>query len=267
MINPKELPVSMQVLDRLVSALAVTLTCPRCKQVIPSEDVNVPNDIAFCRNCNLTHSLSGLALGVQIDENVDLSRPPAGTSFQREGSGTVIRATHRSFGQALGLLLFCLFWNGIVSVFVSFAIASTLQHLGVTLPHGFPAPTSHGHPVGIGLTLFLWLFLTPFIAIGLGMLAGFFNCLLGRTEIRIQGGQGIVFSGVGPLSFRKRFATSDVTNVRIESQNWRDNSGNAQRKSQIVIDTRNKPVRFGSMLAADRRQFVAAAVRKELVRG
>ena len=37
----------MQVLDKIVSAIAVTPTCPRCKSVIPSEDVNVANDIAF----------------------------------------------------------------------------------------------------------------------------------------------------------------------------------------------------------------------------
>jgi hypothetical protein len=30
----------------------VTPTCPKCKQAIPSEDVNVAKDVAYCRACN-----------------------------------------------------------------------------------------------------------------------------------------------------------------------------------------------------------------------
>src|SRR5689334_1099017 len=178
-----------QMLEKIVSRLSVTPTCPRCKRVIPSDDVNVANDIAFCRNCNLSHRLSALAFGTTIDENVDVSNPPGGTWFQRDGGGVIIGATHRSLGQAFGLLLFCLFWNGIVSVFVLLAIASTLQHLGVPVPHWFPSPTSKGNFIPLGMTIFLWLFLTPFIAIGLGTLAAFLSCLAGRTELRIQGGE------------------------------------------------------------------------------
>ena len=69
--------VDKQWLDKVVSALSVTPTCPRCKGVIPSEDVNVANDIAFCRHCNLSHRLSDLTSGSTVDENVDASRPPA----------------------------------------------------------------------------------------------------------------------------------------------------------------------------------------------
>jgi 5-methylcytosine-specific restriction endonuclease McrA len=31
----------------------VTPTCRKCKQAIPGEDVNVANDVAYCRACNL----------------------------------------------------------------------------------------------------------------------------------------------------------------------------------------------------------------------
>jgi hypothetical protein len=257
---------SMQVLDKIVSTLAVTPTCPRCKSVIPSEDVNVANDIAFCRKCDLSHRLSDLTLGTTVDEEVDASRPPAGTWLQRDMRGIVVGATHRSLGQAFGLLLFCLFWNGIVSVFVSFALVSTLQHLGITLPHWFPAPTSKGSPVGIGMTIFLWLFLTPFIAVGLGMLMAFLSCLAGRTEVQIQGGQGVVFNGIGPLGFRKRFSTSEVRDVRIENRRWRDNNGASHKNAQIVIETTRKPINLGSMLTDERRRFVAGCLKKELVR-
>ena len=254
----------MQVLEKLVSALSVTPTCPRCQGVIPSEDVNVANDIAFCRTCNLSHRLSNLTLGTAIDENVDVSRPPVGTAFQRDGRGVVITATHRSLSQAFGLLLFCLFWNGIVSVFVLLAIASTLRHLGAPVPHFFPSPTSKGNFIPVGMTIFLWLFLTPFIAIGLGMFATFLSCLAGRTEVRVQGGECILFTGIGPLGFHKRFSTSEVRDVRLEDKRWRDSAGDSRRKAQIVIETNGKAITFGSMLTEERRQFVPAAVKKEL---
>jgi hypothetical protein len=198
----------MRMLEQMVSSLAVTPTCPRCKGIIPSNDVNVAQDIAFCRNCNLSHQLSALTLGTTVDENVDVSSPPAGTWFREDGGGVVIGATHRSLGQAVGLLLVCLFWNGIVSVFVLLATASTLQHLGVPVPHWFPAPTSDGKIIPPGMTIFLWLFLTPFIAIGLGMVAAFLSCLGGRTEIRIDRGEVTLFTGIGALGFRKRFANA-----------------------------------------------------------
>src|SRR4051794_38003344 len=150
-----QLVANMPVLDKIVSALAVTPTCPRCKGVIPSDDVNVANDIAFCRTCNLSHHLSDLTLGTTVDTDVDASRPPAGTWFRRDGRGLVIGAAHRSLGQAFGLLLFVLFWNGIVSVFVAVALGSTFQLLGIPVPRWFPPTHSRGVPLGIGMTLFL----------------------------------------------------------------------------------------------------------------
>jgi hypothetical protein len=216
--------------------------------------------------CNVSHRLSALTSGTVIDEDVDLSRPPAGAWFRRDGLGSIIGSTHRSIGQAFGLLCFCLFWNGIVSVFVLLAIASTLQHLGVPVPHWFPSPTSHGKFMALGMTIFLWLFLTPFIAIGLGMLATFLSCLGGRTELRIQGGEAVLFTGIGPLGFRKRFHTSDVKDVRIDDKRWRDSDGDSRRQTRIVIETNGKTINFGSMLTEERRRFLAGAIRKELVR-
>src|SRR5205807_2592998 len=130
-------------LEKAIAALAVTPVCPRCRKTIPSEDINVANDIAYCRACNLSHHLSALASGVVVDPDIDLSRPPAGAWFHRDTVSAVIGASHRSPGQAFGLLLITLFWNGIVSVFVLLAIGSTLQHIGLGVPAWFPSPTSH----------------------------------------------------------------------------------------------------------------------------
>ena len=235
--------------------------------MIPTADVNVATDVAYCRACNLAHALSALAHGTTLDQNVDLGRPPAGAWYRSEGTRQVIGATNRSLGGAIGLLLVALFWNGIVSVFVLVTIAATMHNLGITPPFWFPAPKMNGGEMGVGMTLFLWIFLSPFIAVGLGMIAMFFACLAGRSEVRINGGDGAVFHGIGPIGWQKSFETSSVKDVRIDDRQWRDSDGDRQRKTNIVIETASgKLITLGSMFTDERRTFVAAAVRRTLTR-
>ena len=104
-----------------------TPTCTKCDKVIPSEDINVANDVAYCRACNITYKLSELSDDTVVPVEVDLSRPPNGAWHRRDGMGVVIGASQRSLGTAFGALLFALFWNGIVSVFVAIALGSTLH--------------------------------------------------------------------------------------------------------------------------------------------
>jgi hypothetical protein len=247
----------------------VTPTCPKCAHAIPREDVHVANDVAYCRACNLSHSLSALTHEAEMLTGVDLQRPPAGTwNRNAEMGGVVIGATHRSLGAAVGLLAVSLFWNGIVSVFVALAVASTLNLLGVPAPDWFPAPKMNGGPMGVGITIFLWLFLTPFILIGSAMIAGFFSCLAGHTEVSIRNAEGIVFSGIGAVGRRRRFDARGVQDVRLDHKHWRDSDGADQSKTHIIIEPRQgKPIKFGSMLREDRKKFLTLALRKALIRG
>ena len=243
----------------------VTPTCPKCGKVIPSEDVNVANDVAYCRACNLSHQLSALTQGTEVDADIDLNNPPAGAWHISDGTGSVIGATHRSLGAAIGALVFSLFWNGIVSVFVLVALAGTLRNLGIPLPHWFPAPNMNGSPMSVGMTIFLWLFLTPFIVIGLVMIGAFLSSIGGRTEVRMNNAEGVVFTGIGTVGYRRRFDASAVKEVRIDDRQWRDSDGGRQRKTCIVIETREgKQVKLGTMLTPERRKFVAGAMQKAL---
>jgi hypothetical protein len=235
--------------------------------VIPSDDVNVANDVAYCRECNLSYQLSALTRDAENDAGVEVNHPPAGAWRRNDGMGTVIGATHRSLGTAIGALAVALFWNGIVSVFVLIAIAGTLRHLHVPVPHWFPAPDMNGGPMSVGMTIFLWIFLTPFIVIGMVMIGTFLSCLAGRTEVQVHNAEGVVFSGIGALGWRRRFDASAVQQVRIDDKQWRDNDGGRQRKACIVIETREgKQIKFGTMLREERRRFVAAAARNTLLR-
>lgn len=245
--------------------MMVTPACPKCRHPIPPDDVNVGANLAFCRACNLAHELSVIARGTGIPPDVDLYRPPPGAWQRASGLGTFIGATQRSLSGAFFTFLFGGFWNGIVGVFVALALAATLGHLGISRPDWFPTPKMNGGPIGIGMTLFLWVFLTPFIAIGLAMIAAFLSCLGGRTELRIRDYQGELFSGIGPLGFRKRFKIPDIKDVRIETRKWRSRDGERDRTPTILIElAEGKPIKFGSSLREDRRQFIAAALRKAI---
>ena len=243
----------------------VKLVCAKCGRGIPAEDINVAKDVAYCRECNVAYALSELAQGDE-PAAVNPRQPPPGAWCRQDGMGTVIGATHRSLGTAFGALVFGLFWNGIVSIFVLLAISATLHNLHIPQPNWFPAPKMNGQEMTVGMNLFLWLFLTPFITIGLVMAGTFFSCIWGRTEVRVQKDEGVIFTGVGALGWRRRFDARSVKGVSIKASTWQ-NENRSQQRFCIVIETREgKRLKFGSLLSEERREFVEAVVRRELVR-
>jgi hypothetical protein len=204
---------------------------------------------------------------LELEEQVDLARPPAGVWRESDGLGTRMGATHRSLGAAGGLLAACLFWNGIVSVFVLLALASTLRLLGVEVPHWFPAPEMDKQPMGVGMTIFLWIFLTPFIAIGTALLVGVLMSLVGRTEVEVSHSEGVVRTGVGVLSWRRRFIPSQVKDVRVEMQRGWSRGNESEMKPAVVIEQEDgQTVSFGRGLSDARRDFLALSLRQLLVR-
>jgi hypothetical protein len=239
--------------------------CGKCKALIASRDINVATDIAYCRNCNIAHRLSVLVRSLNLDGAFDPERPPIGTSYRSSPRGTVIGASHRSLGASIGLLLICLFWNGILSVFVTLALSATLTNFGLPAPSWFPGPKMNGRAMGWGMTIFLWIFLTPFIAIGAAMFGAFVSTIAGRTEIRLRDPEGIIFTGIGALGRKRRFDMADVREVRVLDESWRDSDGDRRQRISVVIETKNgNEIKFGSMLTDERKEFVAGALRKSL---
>lgn len=213
----------------------------------------------------MAQKLSELVQAQELALDVDLSRPPEGTWHRGTGMETVIGASHRSLGGALGMLAVTLFWNGIVSVFVAVALSSTLGLLGVQQPDWMPDPVMNGSAMGIGITLFLWLFLTPFILIGIAFFLAFITCLWGRTEVRVTPVQTIVYSGIGAMGRTRRVDSSQITSVRIRKEEWHTSKGRRRTKEQIVVERTDGPeIKFGSSLGETKMKFVAGALRHAL---
>jgi hypothetical protein len=249
---------------RITLGPAMVASCPKCQRPIPTEDLNVSTDVALCRACEAVHKLSALLEAGEMTTAVDITRPPQGAWFRRQGLTVVAGATTRSLGAAAGLLFFCVFWNGIVSIFVGLASVSTLKLLGWTLPEWIGNPKMNGSEMNWGITLGLWLFLTPFIAIGLGVAGGVLMSLVGRTEVTLQGGDSSVFTGIGPLGRRRRFDSRQVRSCRIE-ENWQNSKGGTRQTREAVLQLQDgKRVKFGSGLTEERLHFVAGALRREL---
>jgi len=261
-----------------------TFACPACSEPFLPDDVNVGANVAFSRSCSKAHVLSTLAGAPtpspvvvfadpeqerlsRLVAQVDTTRPPDGAWVRDDGIETVVGASMRSIGGAVAVTFFCLFWNGIVSVFVLIAIAGSLHHAGLSLPKWFPSPImsgSGGSIMPLGVVLFLWVFLIPFLLVGSVLIATVFCMLAGRVEVTIRDNLGRVFTGIGSIGWSRRFDVSLVTAVDLAEKRWRDSDGDPAHKQQVVIDA-GKPIRFGSMLSEERKVFVAGALRKVLV--
>jgi hypothetical protein len=241
--------------------------CPNCGQPIATDDINVGEGVALCRGCGKLSRLSEVLEQPTTDPTA-ITRPPAGCSYDGSYAGaTVIRASLRSIGSAAGMLAICLFWNGIVSVFLVQAIGGLYFHFVGDLPEWFPMASagegSRGHPIPLGMTLFLCLFLTPFVVIGVCMIGAFFCFLFGAVEVDVSGSDGRVRTSIGVLRWTRRFDASQVTRVSLGQTKWQENG---RSKELIEIEAADRTVRFGTMLSPERRQWLMTVLHMLLVR-
>lgn len=240
------------------------VACPGCGRPVPLDDVNVSKDIALCRGCGRDWSYAALLAGERLDRGVDLNHPPAGAWRREEPGKTVVGATHRSLGSAIGLIGIAAFWNGIVSLFVLVAAGETTRRLGWAWPGFLPAMKMDGDGVGLWGLAGLWLFLTPFMVVGTGLVGGVALMVAGRTEAMISGGHVVVFTGIGWLGRRRRFDANDVREVRLDEVSHGRGDDASSRRSVAVELEGGRVIRFGNGLREDRRMFMAAALRQGL---
>jgi hypothetical protein len=212
--------------------------------------VNVAKDVAFCRACDRGFPLSDL-VREQSAGPVDLANPPRGCWYRDDGGEVSIGASLRSVGGVIAVLFFAAFWNGISwTIFVGMLLGSkNVSGTGIT--------HSNGQTVVSGVA---YLFISPFLLVGLLVLVLVPLALFGRTEVVIRGPDGSVFTGVGAVGRRRRFDVAAVTGVAIRPSGWTKNN-----QPQYAISLEGpSPIKFGSGLPDAKREFIAAALRKVL---
>ncbi|HYL81949.1 MAG TPA: hypothetical protein VEU07_14115 [Candidatus Acidoferrum sp.] len=214
----------------------MAVICPTCARELPLADINIQADTALCRICGNLFAPSALTRGESIAK-ADLRQPPPGVSVERVGGETVISASTRS-PLAFFFVPFMLVWSG----------GSLGGIYGSQIYRGVFDPV-------------LSLFGIPFLlgSVFLGSYA--LMTLLGRVVVRISGGEGAIFTGIGPLGFQKRFRLADI--ARVEERFSRFRSGN-QNLHAIALEGKQRMV-FGSLLNDERRYFVLSALRQTLL--
>ena len=230
--------------------------CPACDAPLSSEDINIAEGVALCPSCGKLARLSDLIEYERPSKEV-INDPPPGCSMVNQFDAMVIRVSLRSFSGFLGALFVCLFWNGITGIFVLIALAGLYTNIVGPLPAWFPAP-DFDDQMGLGMSLFLCLFLTPFVLIGLAMLGAVLLAMAGSLLVRVGGDWATVKTGVGPIGYTRRFDPRKVQRVSTGRTKWKSND---QTKPLIEIEA-DRTVRFAAGLEEAKRDWLIAVLRR-----
>ncbi len=244
--------------------------CPDCDELILAEAINIQEGFALCPVCGRLTRLSELSFRSRSIAET-LIQPPAGCSIMPADQGVVVRTSLRSITGFLFPAVFALFWNSIVSIFVLLAIAGLYANLIGPLPVWFPAlgvkdgkPEMNGGPMNLGTTLFLCVFLIPFVAIGTGMASVALMSLVGKVEVVIDEFNSYVATGIGLLVWKQRFDPLQVQSITLTTNTWE--SEGRSNSSRLIELRSDRTVKFGSLLQSDRREWMYAALKELLLK-
>ena len=167
-------------------------------------------------------------------DDLHIDHPPRGITMERAPDGTTVFKARKFGAAAFGMLFFTVLWNGITSVFVCIAISMTADKFGWNLPFKGVDWNENAPPLWG-----MWLFLTPFILVGIGTLFAAVYNFIGRAEIRVGADEGSVFKGIGSLGRTQRFAPQSVKAVEWSQYQTRRSKGGTHTHTRFIIEMKN----------------------------
>ncbi len=210
------------------------LMCPKCRMEIPLDDVNVSKDIALCRQCGQTWSYADLIEDSEISDAVPPT-PPRGAWFRENPPrGFVVGVSTRS-AIAFFVVPFMCVWSG-------FSLGG-IYGSQIVKRHFQPALSLFGIPFFLG-TLFL------------GSVAIMAVC--GKVVVTVDGDNGTIFTGVGPIGWRRRFDWRKVATVRRT-----ESYGSRGAVTQQITFDGEKRLNFAGGIKSERLDFMLAVLRKK----
>ncbi len=241
--------------------------CRKCGGAIPDADVNDATRVAFCRFCNLTFDLSKLKRDEVEEPYADLTHPPPGTWYRDDGMTKVIGATCRSTSGAIVTGLVALVWNVPILILLGIISLATLGSLGIRLPDSWPRQLREaGSKMQPWMSCCTWLFMTPFVLIWFAMFDAFMAYLIGKEEVTIDSGTANLSRPLCGIQRRKPFNPEEIKRVWIKATRYRTKTGTRTRHHILLERDGAKPLKLGTYLKDDQRNFVAAALHAELVK-
>ena len=210
------------------------LICLKCRSEIPLADVNVSTDIALCRQCGQTWSYADL-LADRESADINTMEPPRGAWFNDLSPGTFEVGVSTRSAAALFLVPFMCVWSGfsLGGIYGSQFIKGQFD----------PKLSLFGIPSVLGTLLF-------------GSIALMTVC--GKVVVKVDGENGTVFTGVGPIGWRRRFNWRGVSAVRCTESHGRRGS-----VSKHVRFEGEKSLAFATGVKDERLNFMLAVLRRK----
>lgn len=198
------------------------IKCPKCFQTIPSDQINISTDLAFCEKCNESFYVSDFVDMTYVDPDIINQEPPHGTWIRQEMYNMVIGATTKS-RVVLFLLPFMCIWSG------------------------FSLGGIYGTQImSQKFNLLNSLFGIPFVIVTFFLGGCTLMGLFGKVEVSI-GKNSFVFVGIGSLGWTRRFDWEAVKSIQ------EDYSHNNLTGIHLVGSNR---IKFGSNLNDERKYFI-----------
>ena len=210
------------------------MVCPKCRAEIPLDDVNVATDIALCRQCGQTWSYADLIEDNKISDYLP-SAPPGGTWFRETGPRAFeVGVTTRSAIAFFLVPFMCVWSGGSLGGIYGTQFAKGHFDLGQSL---------FGIPFILGTLLF-------------GSIAVMSVC--GKTTVKVDGDEGVIFTGVGAVGWRRRFNWRSVSAIRRTEK-----TGNRGSTSEQITFEGEKRMNFAAGIKTERLDFLLAILRKK----
>ena len=214
------------------------ISCPECDSAIPSENINIKTGLAKCACGEVFRIKVGAA---DTDAGEIAPQKPAGTRIEIEETPSNemhVWIPARFKAQVIPLVIFSLFWNGMVIFFLVMAFGGGVKGDGPPL-----------------------LFMLPFVLVGVLMI--FFTCwmIFGKSSVHINSLGVAVVKELFGLRKRTVMPLDVVGDIRVEDTSTRVN--NVPQRA-VTIHYGAKYARFGTGMSEVERQWIAYEMKKFL---
>jgi hypothetical protein len=113
------------------------------------------------------------------------------------------------------------------------------------------------------MTLFLCIFLIPFVTIGVGMIVAAMMNLFGKVEVVVDELDSYVAIGIGIVKWKRRFDPHQVRSVSYGTRSWQSEGG----PSKLIELAADRTIKFGSLLQPERMEWLRVVLKQLLLPG
>lgn len=241
--------------------------CPACDNEITPSNIDLSEGVALCSGYGQLSQLSNLNFGGSTTDEI-LSNRSNDIKINIDSNRIEVILSLFSIYKFLGSLLVSIFWNGIVSVFLSIAVAAVYYNLYGPVPDWFPTPgLDNGRPImndevmGVGMTNFLCAFLTPFVIICAGRIVNTLLRLIGTTKINIDRNNSYVSTSISFVRLKRQFDPMNVRSIKYVLSKL--NQENQTNYAIEISSTRN--IKFGLLLSENQKNWASTFLRAVLI--